>query len=183
MELIQQLISDAVRANIEKREEIVCSIIKQCLGVDIDLEQERKRIFKRVAFVNHEGGTTWYYNDGSEEGLRIVTFKAAIPSLDADSLTGMLFTTEYEQHLKSENMDIQNMVINRGTQSFTSQDCEIVYWKFAGAAGYKIVNTRTGLEVEMNAGHVEKSVMEKIKNLSAVTGMNIVEAIHKNEDA
>lgn len=44
------------------------------LHIDIDLEIEKRSRFKCLLVEQHPDKETYYYNDGSEDGLRIVTF-------------------------------------------------------------------------------------------------------------
>ena len=55
------------------------------LGIHIDLEEEKIRRFPNLLMEKFENTHTYYYNDGSIEGLKIVTFK-----------TGVNFNLEYE---------------------------------------------------------------------------------------
>ncbi len=45
-------------------------------GLSINMKEEATKRFKSLAYVHDDkGGETWYYNDGSHVGLRIVTFE------------------------------------------------------------------------------------------------------------
>ena len=55
------------------------------LGIKLDLEEEKIRRFPNLLVEKFENTRTYYYNDGSIEGLKIVTFK-----------TGINFNLEYE---------------------------------------------------------------------------------------
>lgn len=48
------------------------------LGIYIDLEEEKIRRFPSLLIEKFENTHTYYYNDGSIEGLKIVTFKMGI---------------------------------------------------------------------------------------------------------
>lgn len=63
-------------SNIRKSKEKIFFNKLSDLGIDINLENESKRRFKRFIIESHidTGHETWFYNDGSLEGLRVVTF-------------------------------------------------------------------------------------------------------------
>lgn len=48
------------------------------LGINLDLEEEKIRRFPSLLVEKFENTHTYYYNDGSVEGLKIVTFKMGI---------------------------------------------------------------------------------------------------------
>ena len=48
------------------------------LGIHIDLEEEKIRRFPNLLVEKFKNTHTYYYNDGSIEGLKIVTFKMGI---------------------------------------------------------------------------------------------------------
>ena len=43
-------------------------------GIDVNLEREKRNRFKTIQSETVDGKETFYYNDGSENGLRVVTF-------------------------------------------------------------------------------------------------------------
>ena len=45
------------------------------LNIDIDLEAEKKNRFKKFTIEYKGSEETVYYNDGSENGLRVITFQ------------------------------------------------------------------------------------------------------------
>jgi len=45
------------------------------LGISTDIESEKRRRFKRFIVEHSDTEETYWYDDGSESGLRIVTFK------------------------------------------------------------------------------------------------------------
>lgn len=54
-------------------------------GIEIDFDAEARARFKKIVCESHAGTgeETYYYNDGTPEGLRIVTFKMDWPSFDS----------------------------------------------------------------------------------------------------
>lgn len=73
MEFINE-IANKIHAEFSAKKEI---ILKEKLaenGIVIDWEQEEKKRFKSLAVTHSYDRETWYYNDGSIDGLRIVTF-------------------------------------------------------------------------------------------------------------
>lgn len=60
-------------------------VIKEKLlehGIDFNLENEQKRRFKSIMVEHVNNEETYYYNDGSISGFRIVTFKTSYPEFD-----------------------------------------------------------------------------------------------------
>lgn len=99
MELTTNLVAEAARDLIRKKEQIVCCIIKDFLGIDIDLEQERQCRFRQLAVCCDNGEETWYYNDGSPSGKAIATFRNGNANISESSSTGLLFTQICYNHL------------------------------------------------------------------------------------
>ena len=52
------------------------------LGIELDAEAERRKRFKSFVVEYNDHEETYWYNDGSETGLRIVTFKKAQSNFD-----------------------------------------------------------------------------------------------------
>lgn len=77
----QQIIGDMIAELIKKKDAIVMHRLKQ-LGIKIDVEAEQRRRFKRFVVEYNNKEETYWYNDGSETGLRIVTFKILQPNFD-----------------------------------------------------------------------------------------------------
>ena len=57
----------------KKREEIIVNRLKE-LKIDIDIEKEQERRFKRLMLERNGNNETIYFDDGTQEGKRIVTF-------------------------------------------------------------------------------------------------------------
>lgn len=56
-------------------------------GIEFDLEKESNRRFKSFMIETHtDGREIYYYNDGSIQGLRIVTFVTQQPDLSSTNL-------------------------------------------------------------------------------------------------
>ena len=72
---MQQLISDLTSEFEAKKQEILKEKVKE-LGIEIDWELEAKRRFKSIMHEYHTDTREdiYFYNDGSVEGQRIVTF-------------------------------------------------------------------------------------------------------------
>ena len=62
---------------INRQEEIILQNLK-LLGIDIDLELESQRRFPSLMREKQGNKTTWYYNNGSVDGLKIATFEIII---------------------------------------------------------------------------------------------------------
>jgi len=75
-----------------KKEIVIRQKLKEIVGVEIDIIEEERRRFKRLSSEYNGNEQTIYFNDGSLEGKRIVTFvKKEIP-FDAEN-----FTLGYEE--------------------------------------------------------------------------------------
>lgn len=75
-DVLQKALKDCLTNVMKNREELIVLKLQE-KGIEISLEEEAKRRFKRIS-IETEGGpsqkmTVWY-DDGSENGLRIITF-------------------------------------------------------------------------------------------------------------
>jgi hypothetical protein len=76
----------------KKKELVVRQKLKEIVGIEIDFNEEINRRFKRIGTEYNGNEQTIYFNDGSLEGKRIVTFvKKEIP-FDVDN-----FSIGYEE--------------------------------------------------------------------------------------
>ena len=57
----------------KQKDKIITDRLKE-LGIDLNIEEEKQRRFKRIAFERSETEETVYFNDGSVHGIRVVTF-------------------------------------------------------------------------------------------------------------
>jgi hypothetical protein len=72
--LMQEVTTKLIN-NIEKqRMQIITDRLKEIVGIDLNIEEEAKRRFKRLSIDYKGNEETIYFNDGSEYGIRIVTF-------------------------------------------------------------------------------------------------------------
>ena len=69
-EATSKLISDILT----KRNKIIIERLKEIVGIDLDIKDEANRRFKRLAIEYKGNEEIIYFNDGSEQGKRIVTF-------------------------------------------------------------------------------------------------------------
>ena len=65
----------------EQKDEIIISKLKE-YGYEIDLELEKKSRFKSLICEKCEDLETWYYRDGTPDGLRVVTFEGVVEEED-----------------------------------------------------------------------------------------------------
>ena len=72
--LMQEATSKLINDIYEKRKKIITERFKEIAGIDLDIESEAKRRFKRLSIEYKDNEETIYFNDGSEQGKRIVTF-------------------------------------------------------------------------------------------------------------
>ncbi len=57
-------------------------------GIPFDLETEQIRLFKSLLYTQSENGDeTWYFNDGSIKGLKIVTFNFKFPDVSSRDIS------------------------------------------------------------------------------------------------
>lgn len=87
---IMQEVADKIAQDINaQKERVINQKIKEIVGIEIDLQEELQRRFKRFCTVIQDNEETIYFNDGSIDGIRIVTFvKKDIPlPFDAEKIT------------------------------------------------------------------------------------------------
>jgi hypothetical protein len=77
----QKLIGEVIDEINKKKDAVIMQRFAE-LGIDIDIEAEKRRRFKRFVVEHSETEETYWYNDGSESGLRIITFKKWQPNYD-----------------------------------------------------------------------------------------------------
>lgn len=83
---IKQMIGETYSDHREFKDDIVLKRLKD-LNIDVDFEKEPGRLFKTVISVLKDNIETWYYNDGSEQGLRIVAFENVSMGFDEKDIT------------------------------------------------------------------------------------------------
>ena len=64
-----------------KKDAVIAKLLFQYLGHELDLIAEGERRFPRIIRVINEGEESWFWNDGSYDGKRIVTFFTDKPNL------------------------------------------------------------------------------------------------------
>ena len=92
IDTIQEFSDKMAKDIIRKREIVIKQKIKEIVGIEIDFEEESKRRFKRFCTVIKGNEETIYFNDGSIDGRRIVTFVKKDQPLSAVD-----FTIGYEE--------------------------------------------------------------------------------------
>ncbi len=75
-----------------QKELVIKQKLKEIVGIEIDLQEELQRRFKRFCTVRQGNEETIYFNDGSIKGKRIVTFVKKDTPFDAEN-----FTLGYEE--------------------------------------------------------------------------------------
>ena len=79
-----QEVEKEVMENMRKfRKEIIFKRLSE-LGITINIEQEQRRRFKSFAVEYRDNEESIYYNDGSENGLRVITFVTKQTPFDPD---------------------------------------------------------------------------------------------------
>jgi hypothetical protein len=72
--LMHEMTTKLVNDIEQKRNQIIVDRLKEVVGIDLNIEEEQKRRFKRFAIEYNGNKETIYFNDGTAEGKRIVTF-------------------------------------------------------------------------------------------------------------
>lgn len=69
-------LNDLVKQINHQRESILKESILEKVGKEIDINEENKRRFPRIVRVSEvlNGSDSFYWNDGTESGLHLVTF-------------------------------------------------------------------------------------------------------------
>jgi len=72
---IIELITNDIATKMQNlRKEIILKRLKEVAGVSLDFDAESKKRFKSLSLEYKDNEEVIYYNDGSKDGLRIVTF-------------------------------------------------------------------------------------------------------------
>ena len=72
--LMQDVTSKLISDIQDKINKVITDRLKEIVGIDLNIEEEAKRRFKRLAIEYNGNEETIYFNDGSIDGKRIVTF-------------------------------------------------------------------------------------------------------------
>lgn len=78
--LLDSMIGKTIEQLEEQRENLILKLIVEKTGIFIDIKEEAKKKFPRLRWVVEENKETLYFNNDTEEGLRIVTFLKTDPS-------------------------------------------------------------------------------------------------------
>lgn len=70
----QTIVNDIVNSIQKQQDELIKKRLNRILGYDLNLEDEAKRRFPRIGIFNQDTETSYYWNDGSIDGIRIITF-------------------------------------------------------------------------------------------------------------
>ena len=83
--IVRDLVSQMVDSISKQKEDILKSKILNKFQ-DFNFEEEKKRRFKKlVCEVDYHGNETYYYNDGTTDGCRLVTFFKFEPQFELGS--------------------------------------------------------------------------------------------------
>jgi len=79
---IEQILSTYMQKCEQEKQKIIAQRISD-LGLIFDIETEKISRFKKLMVESHidQGMQSWYFNDGSPEGLHLVTFFDQRPKL------------------------------------------------------------------------------------------------------
>lgn len=70
----QTIVNNIVNSIQKQQDELIKKRLNRILGYDLNLEDECKRRFPRIGIFNQDTETSYYWNDGSIDGIRIITF-------------------------------------------------------------------------------------------------------------
>lgn len=70
----QTIVNDIVNSIQKQQDELIKKRLNRILGYNLNLEDEYKRRFPRIGIFNQDTETSYYWNDGSIDGIRIITF-------------------------------------------------------------------------------------------------------------
>ncbi len=93
--MMQEVATRMHRGLRDEMEKVILSKLKEH-GIDFNYEEEASRRFKRMVVEKSPNGEeTWYYDDGSVSGLRVVTF-----AIEQEGLKdmGMKIKLEYKYY-------------------------------------------------------------------------------------
>lgn len=90
MNLLNEMTQEISRSINAQKEEIIKTRLKE-LDIQINLKHEELRLFKDLMFVQQGGAEHLMYNDGSLEGLRVVSFNNL--QAETDLFDGKLITS------------------------------------------------------------------------------------------
>ena len=93
-DFLRQKTDEAIKGILEFRQELIMKRLME-LGIQIDLQMEEKRRFKSLAREFKDNQETIYYNDGSEQGLRVITFLTSPIKWDDNKMRAGIDTTYY----------------------------------------------------------------------------------------
>lgn len=71
---MQDIINKAVENVQKQQEQLIKDRLFDILGYELDIEEEGKRRFSRIGIFQRDNETHYYWNDGSINGIRIITF-------------------------------------------------------------------------------------------------------------
>lgn len=72
--MMQEILNDAVKNIQQQQEELIKKRFLRLIGFELDIVEESKRRFPRLGIFQQENETSYYWNDGSIDGIRIITF-------------------------------------------------------------------------------------------------------------
>lgn len=70
----QSIINDIVTKIQLQQEKLIKKRFLRLIGFELDIEQETKRRFPRLGIFHQDNEISYYWNDGSIDGIRIITF-------------------------------------------------------------------------------------------------------------
>lgn len=84
MEDFLKAMTDKIQLDIlKKKEQLIIDRLAE-LGIKDDIKKEPKRRFKKFLCETQGQKSTYYYNDGSQQGLRLITIEVIFPLVGID---------------------------------------------------------------------------------------------------
>lgn len=80
-DVLHEITKDVAEKLNKEKENLIFKLILEKTGNTLDLKEEARRKFPRITRVLQERKETYYYDNDTEEGLRIVTFVYEEPRL------------------------------------------------------------------------------------------------------
>ena len=104
---LENWVNDAINKYWEKKFQIFSSLVLERYNTDINWEKERDKRFRCFSLEKKGIIETWYYDDGSDDGVKVVSFTNIEPNLlfKMDSLINTDLYFEYVNHLLEDGKE------------------------------------------------------------------------------
>lgn len=72
--MIQELLNKHIASIQEKKDNLVKQRLFEYLGYELDILKESQRRFPRLLIISQNDEISYYWNDGTDNGYRLITF-------------------------------------------------------------------------------------------------------------